>query len=230
MGGNDGAVGGTNRKKDDLLMKPLVIWGCGGHAREVLHLCEQMGARVIGFLDERTEYKGKVMDGLPVFGDLPDILHLKDQVRIVCAGVGDPFLKKHFVDKTTRLGFQPANSLIHPSVYLSKRNTIGKGTIICEGTILTTNVQVGNFVILNRGVILSHDDIIKDYVTVSPGASIAGNVMVGEGATIGIGSSIREKVSIGAWSMIGGGSFVKENVPPHTLYAGVPAVYKRKWP
>lgn len=230
MGGNDGAVGGTNCNKDGLLIGPLVIWGCGGHAREVLHLCEQIGVRVIGFLDERPEYKGKVVDGLPVLGDLQDILHLKDQVRIVCAGVGDPFLKKHFVEKTTLLGFQPADSLIHPSIYLSNRNTIGKGTIICEGTILTTNVQVGNFVILNRGVILSHDDIIHDYATVAPGASIAGNVTVGEGATIGIGSSIREKVSIGAWSMIGGGSFVKGNVPPHALYGGVPAIFKKNWP
>ncbi|MCA1065834.1 acetyltransferase [Rossellomorea sp. AcN35-11] len=211
-------------------MEQLVIWGCGGHAREVLHLCEQIGSHVIGFLDERTELKGRIVDSVPVLGDLNDILPLRDQVRIVCAGVGDPKVKKRFVEKTKSLGFSIADSLIHPSVHISKRNTIGKGNVICEGTIMTTNVQINDFVIVNRGVILSHDNRIHDYVTIAPGVTIAGNVTIEEGANIGIGSSIREKVTIGAWSMIGGGSFVKESVPAHTLYAGVPAIYKRRWP
>ncbi len=184
----------------------------------------------MGFLDERTAQKGKFVDGLPILGDLHDILPLRDKVSIVCAGVGDPNVKKRFVQKTKLLGFKIAESLIHPSVYMSKRNTIGKGNVICEGTILTTNVHIKDFVIANRGVILSHDNQIHDYVTIAPGVTIAGNVTIEEGANIGIGSSIREKVTIGSWSMIGGGSFVKDNVPPHKLYAGVPAVYKKRWP
>ncbi|SFK72034.1 sugar O-acyltransferase, sialic acid O-acetyltransferase NeuD family [Paenibacillus sp. 1_12] len=208
----------------------LVIWGCGGHGREVLHLCEQIGIEVIGFLDERPELKGQIVDDVPVLGDLADISSLQQQVKIVCAGVGDPFLKKRLVEKTKNCGFQFADTLVHPSVFISKRNRLGIGNVICEGTIITTNVVIENFVIINRGVNISHDDRIEDYVTVAPGVQVGGNVTIHQGAYIGIGSSIREKTTIGSWSVIGGGSFVKEDVPEHTLYAGVPALFKKNLP
>ncbi len=206
----------------------LVIWGCGGHGREVLHLCEQIGIEVVCFLDERSEFKGKIIDDIPVLGDLQDILELQNKVKIVCAGVGDPALKKRLANKTIKHGFQIADTLVHPSVFISKRNSIGIGSVICEGTIITTNVIIKDFVIINRGVNISHDDRIEDYVTVSPGANIAGNVTIHEGSYIGIGSSIREKITIGPWSVIGGGAFVKEDVPEKTLYAGVPATLKKR--
>lgn len=208
-------------------MKKIIIWGCGGHAREVNHLCEQLGYEVVGFLNEQPEMKGKIIDDIMVLGDLHDISSLKDKVEIVCAGVGDPILKKRFVMKTKFAGFKIVNALIHPSVYISKRNAIGVGSIICEGSTITTNIKIGNFVIINRGSNISHDDSIGDYVTVGPGVNIAGNVTIEEGAYIGVGSSIREKINIGAWSIVGGGSFVKDHVPVNTLYAGVPAKFKK---
>lgn len=208
-------------------MKNLVIWGCGGHAREVNHLCEQLGFEVAGFLDERAEMKGKIIDGIPVLGDLEDVSSLQDRVKIICAGVGDPSLKKRLAMKTMAAGFRLAESLVHPSVYISKRNMLGIGSILCEGTIVTTNVHIGDFVIINRRCNISHDDIIADYATIGPGVNIAGHVAIGEGAYIGIGSSIRENVNIGAWSIVGGGAFVKHDVPEKTLYAGVPAKFKK---
>lgn len=209
-------------------MEKLIIWGCGGHAREVNLLCEQLNHEVVGFLDERMEMKGKIVDGVPVLGDLQDIDHLRERVMIVCAGVGDPTLKKKFVKKTMSQGFQLAPTLVHPSVYISKRNKLGYGSIICEQSTLTINVEIGNFVIINRGSNISHDNCISDFVTISPGVNIAGNVKINEGAYIGIGSSIREKIHVGAWSIVGGGAFVKSDVSEKTLVAGVPAKFKKK--
>lgn len=208
-------------------MKQIVIWGSGGHAREVNHLCEYLNYKVIGFLDERPEMKGIIIDDLPILGDLHDISSLREQIQIVCSGVGDPSLKKRFVTKTKDAGFEIADTIVHPSVYISKRTTLGVGSIICEGTIITTNVHIGDFVIINRSSNISHDDIISDYVTIAPGVTIAGNVTIDEGAYIGIGSSIREKIKIGPWSIIGGGAFVKNDVPGKKLYAGVPATFKK---
>lgn len=230
MGRNERTGCSIDYRRDDALIKPLVIWGCGGHAREVLHLCEQIGIEVAGFLDERPEWKGKIVNEVPVLGDLPDILPLQNQVKIICAGVGDPSLKKRLVEKTGKSGFQFAETLIHPSVFISKRNQLGIGNVICEGAIITTNVEIRNFVIINRGVNISHDDLIGDYVTIAPGANIAGNVTIHDGAYIGIGASIREKITIGPWSVVGGGAFVKEDIPERTLYAGVPAKFKKRLP
>ncbi|TYS65393.1 acetyltransferase [Bacillus infantis] len=209
-------------------MKKLILWGCGGHAREVLHLCGQLGIEVEGFLDERPEMKGHFVDDIEVLGTLNDILHLRDQANILCSSVGDPALKKRFSEMTRRAGFQFAPPLIHPGVYISKRNKIGSGSIICEGTIMTTNVTIGDHVIINRSANISHDNKIEDFATIGPGANIAGNVTIKEGAYIGIGSSIIEKAAIGSWSIIGGGAFVKDDVPEKSLYAGVPAVFKKR--
>ncbi|GMA60048.1 acetyltransferase [Alicyclobacillus fastidiosus] len=205
----------------------LVIWGCGGMAREVNWLCQQLGHDVAGYLDERPEFRGRITDGLPVIGDLLDIPHLKDEVHVVCASVGDPALKKKFVDKTLQYGFRVADSLVHPSVFISKQNHIGTGTIICAGAIITTNVRIGDFVIVNVNASLSHDTIVEDYVTISPGATVCGNVTIGQSTFIGAGSTVKEKVRIGSRAVIGGGAFVKDNVHSMSLYAGVPAVFKK---
>jgi sugar O-acyltransferase (sialic acid O-acetyltransferase NeuD family) len=211
-------------------VKKLVIWGCGGHAREVNYLCEQLDYKVEGFLDERPEMKGKIVDDLPVLGDIHDILGLRGDVEIVCSGVGDPKLKKRFVEKTLQAGFHLAGPLIHPSVTVSKRNSIGNNSIICEGCVLTINIRIGNFVVINRMTTIGHDAVIQDYVTVSPGVNISGHVSIEEGAYIGTGASIREKMTIGAWSVIGGGAFVNQDVLEKSLYAGVPAVFKKTLP
>lgn len=210
-------------------MRTVVIWGAGGHAREVNWLCEELDIRVAGLLDERPEMKGETVDGVPVLGVLADIGSLRREVEIVCAGVGDPGLKKKFAGQTARLGFRIAAPLIHPGVRLHRTSRIGDGSVIFEGTVLSGNVQIGRHVILNRRVSLSHDAVIGDYVTVSPGALLAGNVTVGEGAYIGLGAAVREKRRIGRWSMVGGGAFVKDDVPAYTLAAGVPASVKKRW-
>ncbi|MBT2293612.1 acetyltransferase [Paenibacillus albidus] len=210
-------------------MKKIVIWGAGGHAREVSWLCEELEVQVVGFLDERPEMKGQSVDGVPVLGTLADIEVLKHEVELLCAGVGDPALKKRFAYDTIRSGFRVAPPLIHPQVRLSRRNVIGAGSMIFEGAILSGNIRIGDHVIINRSVSISHDAIIGNYVTLAPGVNLAGNVTIDDGAYIGIGASVREKRHIGCWSMIGGGAFVKEDIPDFTMAAGVPAVVKKRF-
>lgn len=126
------------RGADRRVMKRLVIWGCGGHAREVNWLCEQLGYEVVGFLDKRPEMKGQIVNDIPVLGDLCDIEALRGEAHIVCAGVGDPALRKRFVHKTLKEGFQPAGSLIHPGIQISKRNRIEKDASFVKVPFLPT--------------------------------------------------------------------------------------------
>lgn len=213
-----------------MVEQKLVIWGCGGMGREVAALCEVLGKEVIGFLDERPNMRGQFVDGIPVLGDIDELKgneELKKEIAVVCAGVGDPALKRRLVNKTRGTGFSLAGPLIHPSVPFHRSSNIGLGSIVCAGSVVSINVNIGEFVIVNTNVTLAHDDSVSDYATISPGVNISGHVEVGEGAFIGTGSAIREKVTIGAWSYIGGGAFVKDDVPSHTMFAGVPAVFKK---
>lgn len=211
-------------------MTSVVIWGAGGHGREVNFLCEQAGLDVVGFLDERPHMKGQVVDDLPVLGVPEDIVELREKVRVVCAGVGDPALKQRFAQVTSDAGFRFCDPIVHPGVRLSKRSTIGPGSVVCAGVTLTVNVHIGQHVIVNRNATLGHDVTLGDFVTISPGASISGNVTIDEGVFVGTNAAIREKLHIHAWSVIGGGAFVRGEVPSRTLYAGVPATLKRRLP
>ena len=208
-------------------MRKLLIWGCGGHAREVAHLCTDLDVEILGFLDERPEWRDRIVDDLPVLGDLDDVMSLKSGAEVVCAGVGDPALKLKFYNKTLSRGFRVAAPLIHPGVKIGRRVEIGLGTVICEGSLLTTGIHIGVCVILNRLSNISHDCAIGDFVTVSPGVNVSGNVSIGEGAYLGTGASIREKVMIGEWAVVAGGAFVCSNVSSATMVAGVPARCKK---
>ena len=211
-------------------MTDVVIWGCGGHGREVNMLCEHAGVRVLGFLDERPEMKGRLIDNVPVLGTLADIASLRDRVMVICAGVGDPALKRRFSDMTAADGFTLSPPIVHPSAHVSSCVSVGPGTVVCAGVVMTVNVRIGRHVIVNVNATISHDASIDDFATVAPGVNVCGGVSVGEGAYLGVGCSIRERIQIGAWSVIGGGSFVRSNVPERTVYAGVPAVLRKHLP
>jgi sugar O-acyltransferase (sialic acid O-acetyltransferase NeuD family) len=211
-------------------MTDVVIWGCGGHGREVSLLCEQAGVRVRGFLDERPEMKGQLIDGVPVLGALDDVRAIRDHVSIVCSGVGDPVLKRRFSEMTAAGGFRLSAPIVHPSVHPSSRVSIGPGTVVCAGVVMTVNVCLGRHVIVNVHATISHDASIGDFATLAPGVNVCGGVAVGEGAYLGVGCSVRERSRIGAWSVIGGGAFVRTDVPERVLYAGVPAVFRKHLP
>lgn len=216
-------------------MQGIIIYGAGGFAREVCYLCEELKITVLGLLDERPEMKGKIINGLQILGDIGDVenwLHknglTKSGVSILSSGVGDPALKKKFTEKTIQAGYEITGPLIHPGVRISRWVDIGRGSIICQGNVLTVNINVGNYVTINQKCSIGHDDEIGDFVTISPGVNISGVVRIGAGTFIGTGASIRENITVGEWSVLAGNSFVKNNVPPHCLFAGVPAILKKQ--
>ena len=197
--------------------------------RGILEVCSVLGREVVGFLDERPSMKEQIIDHISVIGDITDLCAAtqKDDIEVVCAGVGDPALKYKFVQKTIAHGFRLAGPLIHPSAIIARSAKVGVGSIVCAGVILNVHTVVGDFVIVNTNVTLGHDVRVKDYTTISPGVNIGGNVMIEYGVYIGTDSAVVENKTIGAWSMIGGGALVKDHVPDHVLYAGVPAVFKK---
>jgi sugar O-acyltransferase (sialic acid O-acetyltransferase NeuD family) len=211
-------------------MTRIVVWGLGGFAREVNFLCEQLGVEVVGFLHEDAAMKGRTVDDVPVLGSLADIASLRKEVSVLCAGVADPGWKKHLFESTFRAGFEVCPALVHPSVHVSKRNSIGPGSVICAGVIMTVNVHIGAHVAVNLQSTLGHDVVVGDYATIAPGVNLSGSVTVGEGVFIGTNAAVLEKTHVHAWSVIGAGAFVRQDVPERVLFAGVPATLKKRLP
>lgn len=217
-------------------MQRLVIWGAGGQGREVWQLCQDLGVQVLGFLDERPSEKGTTVKGLPVIGNLVDLIdHLRrsridlNTVGIVCAGVGDPRLKKRFFQEVKASDFQVAQALVHPSSSLGAGSEIGEGSVVFKGTYISVDVEIGSCVALNAHCSLSHDCKVGDFATLSPGTNVAGWAQIEEGAMLGINSAVRDRMTVGAWAVVAGGAFVARSVPPQSMVAGVPAVVKKSY-
>ena len=101
--------------------------------------------------------------------------------------------------------------------------TIGEGTIIYEGAILTANIEIGNHVIISPKCGVGPDSIIKDYVSLLWNVNVSGNDIIEEGVMMGSGSTVIQGKKIGKGSNIGAGAVVIEDVDSFSTAIGVPA-------
>lgn len=207
-------------------MRPIVIFGAGGFAREVLALLRDINQGsanwdILGFLDDHDSSWGKQLDDLPVLGGR-GWLKQQAQTVYVAMGVGSPVVKRKLALELRAdvAGFPP---LLHPTVVRTKYLDIGDGAVITAGNILTSQIHIGSFAMLNLMCTVGHDAFIGDYSTVAPGCNVSGNVRIGEGCDIGTGSKIIQGVSIGEWSVVGAGAVVSRDVPANCTAVGVPA-------
>jgi sugar O-acyltransferase (sialic acid O-acetyltransferase NeuD family) len=105
-----------------------------------------------------------------------------------------------------------------------KNNTIGLGSIICPGTVLTNNIKIGNFNQLNLNTTVGHDSVLGNYCTTAPGVNISGNCVIGNNVYFGTNSAIKEKISITNNVVIGLNSGVTKNIIESGVYVGTPSI------
>lgn len=208
-------------------MRKLYIIGSGGFGREVLWLAERINKyekvwNIEGFIDDDESRQGMIINGYPVIGQCEFLKKMKEDVWTVIA-IGAAEAKKNVCKKI--LGYRHVHfaTLIDPSVNISEKVSIGEGSIICAGTIITVNVKIGKHVIINLDCTIGHDSILNDYVTVYPGSHISGNVVIGEEVELGTGMQIIQGKRIGKQSIIGAGAVVVKDIPQRCTAVGNPA-------
>ena len=205
------------------MKKKLVIYGAGGLGREVLASLRNTDEwEILGFVDDGLTKETSV-DGLSVVGGT-DTLNSYDAPLALVIAVGDPKVKARIRNTITNpLIHFP--TLIHPSVIILNADNvkIGAGTIICAGTVVTTNVNIGEHVLLNLNCTVGHDVEIGNFASIMPGVNISGNVTVGEMVLIGSGANLKNEVHVGDRGKIGMGATVINDVSNDTTVVGVPA-------
>jgi len=208
-------------------LNPIVIFGAGGLGHEVLMLLHQINKvipqwEILGFYDDDPNTPEYILD-YPYLGTLADLQQYQKPLAIAIA-IGNPVLKAEIRSKLNLpdFSFPP---LIHPTVSnkVFQFNYIGEGAIICQGTILTTNIHVGQQVLLNLACTIGHDAVIDDFCALMPQANISGNVKLATGVYIGASATVLPGVQVGENSIIGAGAVVTKNIPPHCTAVGVPA-------
>lgn len=199
----------------------IIIIGASGFALEAMWLAEECGHNVIGFLDDASEKQNAMVLEKPVLGTIEHWIKFKECHFIVA--IGSPRSRKSVVEKMKRLGFPMFASLIHPSVIKSRHTTIGEGTLICAGCILTVNIVIGEHCIININSTIGHEVKIGNFSTIAPIVAISGNVTLEDFTEVGTGASIKQGISIERGAMLGMGSVLTKNIPRFKIYAGNPA-------
>ena len=200
-------------------MKQIVIIGFGGFGREVAWLAKDCGRSVLGFFDDRAE--PRLHGAYNVLGKVAEWKKFANADFVVA--IGNPRLRKKVVDQLLFEGLEAFATLVHPSVMMDESVMVGKGTMICAGTIATVDISIGEHVILNLNVTVGHDDVIHDFVTVAPMVALSGNVTLFPGTEVGTGAAIRQGVEMAAGSMLGMGGILTKDTEKNTIYIGSPA-------
>lgn len=207
-------------------MKRIAIFGAGGFGREVKMLIDQINQQnsqyeFIGFYDDGVE-EGSVVNGHKVLGGLSDLAQVNEPTGVVFA-IGNPIVKRRLVSKITNDHiFFPV--LIHPNVLIGTDDvTIGEGSIICAGCIITVNVNIGKHVILNLCCTVGHDTCIGDFSSFMPSVNISGEVNILSCVYGGTGAKIINQSQIGEETIIGMGAVVSKSLPAKCTAVGIPA-------
>ena len=188
-------------------MKPLLLIGCGGHARSLIELIESAGIWKIQGLVGLPEQVGIRVLGYPVIGcdaDLPELRKRFPAALLAIGQLPDPTPRQHLVTELEKLGFH-CPVLVSPHAVVSRHARLGQGCTVGHGVIVNAAAEVGDHCILNSGALIEHDVQIGDHCHISTGVILNGGVHIGSGSFIGSGAILREGLELPEHTVIGAG-------------------------
>ena len=208
----------------------IAIIGAGGNSREIRWLIDDINRNepsyeFAGYIVSDPELPGRYDDRENTFGAIDDLLQGRLSIEAVAIGIGDPAIRFSMGQRLTAL--LPAVTmpqLVHPSVQMDvKSSSLGRGTIVSAGAILTVNVTIENYVMINRACNIGHEAVVGSGVVINPLASISGGVVLGDRTLVGTAATVLQYINVGPDTTIGAGAVVTRDVLGGTTVVGVPA-------
>jgi len=192
------------------MSEPLLLIGCGGHARSLIDVVESSGRwHVLGLVGLPGQVGEKVL-GYPVLGSDQDLPWLRQHCAHALLAVGQIGLPSHrqrLAPELKRLEFA-LPVVISGRAHVSRHAQLGSGTSVGHGVIVNAGASVGDYCILNSNSLVEHDAVIGDYCHISTGALVNGGVKVGDGSFIGSGAVLREGLKLPLQTVISAGKRV----------------------
>ena len=189
---------------------PLVLVGCGGHARALIDVIESLQEwSIIGLIGQHSEV-GQIILGYPCIGTDRDLAELKSHCQHVCIGVGQ------IGRSTTRaelIHLLTAREFIFPPLisrhaYVSKHASLGIGVTVGHGAVINAGARIGDHSIVNSCALVEHDALIGERCHLSTGALINGGVKIGHDSFLGSGVMIRDNLDLPPHTVISAGKRV----------------------
>jgi sugar O-acyltransferase (sialic acid O-acetyltransferase NeuD family) len=210
-------------------MKPIVIWGIGGQAREVAQLIADIEARQPGtwalqgfVVDEQATTRNPSPLPGPVLGSMDWWLANPDVWGVVA--VGNPAIRRQITQRLHQAN--PAlrfATLVHPLAWVAPSASLGQGSVVFAQSCVSTQVQVGQHASINLACTLSHDTVLGDCVSLGPGVHLCGGVNIGHDCELGAGVNVIPNVHIEPGVTVGAGAVVTRQLLAGVTAVGVPA-------
>jgi len=191
-------------------MKPLLLLGCGGHARSLIDWIEAEGQWCIHGLVALPEEVGTNVLGYSVIGTDADLRSLRCTCPSAVLAVGqlpDPAPRERLASLLKQLEFH-CPVVISPHAVVSRHAQLGEGTVVGHGAIVNAGAVVGAHCTLNTRALIEHDAQVDDHCHVSTGALVNGGVQLGTGCFIGSGAVLREGLQLPPGTVISAGKRV----------------------
>lgn len=196
--------------------KTILVFGAGGHAKTVISLLKIQNWKIRGIIDDDPNTKDLTVSGVKVLGDSALLPKLKDEgvnaIVNTVGGIGNYSVRWRIFEKLMALGFE-FPTLVHPTAFVEDTVTLADGVQVLAQSYISSESSVGFGTLVNAGVVISHDCKIGKCVNLSPGALLAGAVTMEDFSQIGMGATVNLELKVGKRARIGNNATVKADVP-----------------
>ena len=207
--------------------KQLVVVGAGGFGQEIVWAARNFNRihpsyDIVGYCDDDASKKGKTIYGCKVLGSPEELDLLVSAKPYYLCAIGNNEIRKRMAERINALGWH-AETIIDPSVIAAEYVSLGQGTYVAAGSILSPYANIGDHVIVNHHCSIGHNSVLADFVQVAPGGRVSGAAVLQEGSMMGSNAVVAPGMSVGRGSVVGASSFVVTNVPDFCTVIGNPA-------
>lgn len=211
-------------------MTQLIIFGAGGHAREVVQIIGDINKmqpgtwELLGFMTDphATPIRPQPLPA-PLLGHTHQVFEQHPNAHYFIA-VGNSQARRRIATQLLSQypGLQFA-TLVHPLAWLASEVRLGQGSVVFAGSHINVDVCIGSHASINLACSISHDCVLGDFVSLSPGVHLPGGVILGEAVDVGTGACFRPRVSVANDAVVGAGAVVVEDLPAGCTAVGIPA-------
>ena len=157
-------------------MNEILLIGSGGHASACIDVIEAQNKFRIGGLIEKPGHKLVSNCGYDIIGTDKDLKQLRKKFKFALVSVGQiksPSTRIILYELLKKYDYTVPN-IISPYAYVSKRASVGEGSIVMHGAILNANSVIGKNCIIGAKALITENKVIPDnsLVVGSPGKVI----------------------------------------------------------
>lgn len=195
---------------------PLILIGCGGHARVVLDALRAMGRSCAGVAAPDCE----TFEGVPGLGDDAAVFAGFPGGADAALGLGGTPGKgasgaqqrRRVYEAYVSAGFR-FPPVIGRGAILSPAAELADGAQVMAGAVLQPGARIGPNALVNTGACVDHDSVLESHAMVAPGAVLCGGVTIGQEAYVGAGAVVLQGIRIGARAVVAAGATATVDVP-----------------